>query len=884
MTSETGNRYEIFKHGATWVRVDFHLHTRKDKQFDYKGEENSFVSDYVTGLKEKNIRIGIITNHNKFDLDEFLALRKKAKKEEIFLLPGIELSVNDGAGGIHTLIVFSDQWLENGNDRISPILSSMFPGRALNEYQHKDGRSDKNILQVVEELDKISLDYFFVFAHVEQNNGLWKEMSGGKLEDFADKRYDAVRRRTLAFQKVRTHDERTKVKKWLGDWYPAEVEGSDNKSIEDIGKGDATFIKIGDFTFEAVKNAMRDWQYRVSKDFLPIYTHSYIKSISFEGGILNGNTITFSPELNTLIGIRGSGKSSIIETLRYALGIDLIKKSMDVKYKEDLVAHTLGSGGKVILKAVDRYGQEFEVKRILNEPAEVFTAGKLQPGVSIGETVVHHPIYFGQKDLANSGEGFEKELVEKLLGEKLYDLQFKIDEQKQLVKDAADRLLKLSNIEEQKRDYQQKKHDAEFRLKKFQEYGVDEKFQKQSAYDADQRKLKQILELIASYKKSFSEFIDSYEDELKNHKNYKSKQNEHYFSEFFILYEGILQSFENNQLELQKISAKTKELEKKVTEFEQLKRSFTDEFAKIRQTLEQELKAKKAEALNLEEFPQLQKKIDSATQMLDSLERQEKQKNLGQNDLIVALSTLNNLWYQEFQFIKAELDKINQNHSSLTIEAIFKGDKKEFLSFMQSMFKGSKIPESTFSSLIEQYQDFGDIYKNWDTVKRNSVSSFDVFEKYFFESLKTLLTWQVPNKFIIYYHDKELKHHSLGQRASALILFVLNQSDHDVVIVDQPEDDLDNQTIYEDVIKLILTIKSKTQFIFATHNANIPVLGDVEQIHACRLDDGEIKMESGSIDSPILQKEIVDIMEGGEAAFNKRKEIYQIWKPLNLLK
>ncbi|WP_262232418.1 ATP-binding protein, partial [Escherichia coli] len=77
----------------------------------------------------------------------------------------------------------------------------------------------------------------------------------------------------------------------------------------------------------------------------------------------------------------------------------------------------------------------------------------------------------------------------------------------------------------------------------------------------------------------------------------------------------------------------------------------------------------------------------------------------------------------------------------------------------------------------------------------------------------------------IEFRGKPLEQHSLGQRASALMLFVLNQQDNDVVIIDQPEDDLDNQTIYDDVIKIIRAMKPRTQFIFATHNANIPVLG-----------------------------------------------------------
>jgi chromosome segregation protein len=153
-----------------------------------------------------------------------------------------------------------------------------------------------------------------------------------------------------------------------------------------------------------------------------------------------------------------------------------------------------------------------------------------------------------------------------------------------------------------------------------------------------------------------------------------------------------------------------------------------------------------------------------------------------------------------------------------------------------------------------------------------------VFSEYFSGNLSALLTWQVPNEYAIRYHGKHLKNHSLGQRASALILFVLSQNDNDVIIIDQPEDDLDNQTIYEDVIKLVRRLKSKTQFIFATHNPNIPVLGDAEQIISCTYTEDAIEPATGSIDSPEQQTAIVSIMEGGSEAFQRRKEIYEIWR------
>ena len=80
----------MFEHGLERMRADFHLHTKKDKEFKYAGEENSFINDYISALSAKQISIGVITNHNKFDEGEYKALRKAGKKQNIFILPRSE--------------------------------------------------------------------------------------------------------------------------------------------------------------------------------------------------------------------------------------------------------------------------------------------------------------------------------------------------------------------------------------------------------------------------------------------------------------------------------------------------------------------------------------------------------------------------------------------------------------------------------------------------------------------------------------------------------------------------------------------------------------------------------------------------------------------------
>ena len=879
--AQENTQNKIFAYGARWLKTDFHLHSRADKEFKYTGESNNFITDYINQLKKQNINIAVITNHNKFDSSEFKALKKKAKKEHILLLPGVELSVNGGASGIHTLVVFSNQWLKNGHDYISPLITQMFPGKAESEYQHENARSDKNILQVVEELEKTNRDYFLVFAHVEQRNGLWQEMRGGKLGDFSDQRYTAVRQRTLGFQKVRTNDQRIKVKGWLKNWYPAELEGSDCKSIDQIGtKAEETWLKIGDFTFEAIKYALADHVNRVAKEQPSTYQHSYIKSIAFEGGVLDGQQINFSPELNTLIGIRGSGKSSILEAIRYLLNIPFSDKAMDEKYKKALVMHTLGSGGKAIIEAVDKHGQNYHITRILNEQPEVWIKNELKPGISIRETILHKPICFGQKDLSSTGEGFEKDLVEKLLGEKLSHIRTQIIAQKALVHQQCDQLTGLTRIDEKIKENTDKQQDAEFRLKIFKDNGIEDKLQKQSDFNTDTRKIKAMVNDTNEYEQALTAVVDQFEDELKNHKIYKSKHNKEFFAEFFDAYQFELNAFDNIKDQLSKVRTQLTQLKEKESAFSNLKQKQSDQFALIRRKLEDDLK-EQGKQLDLEAFPKLQRTIESTKQLLNSLQKEHKKSTFIQASLTDALSKLNELWCQEYKLIENELKKINGSHTALQITSKYQGGKDEFFKFFKLTFKGSRIREHSLQNIVDKRADFTTIYENLTEVKQQVGSLGETFERYFTDNLKVLLSWQVPNKFVITYRDKELQHHSLGQRASALILFVLSQQENDLVMIDQPEDDLDNQTIYKDVIKQVRKLKPQTQFIFATHNANFPVLGDSEQIHACQYSDESIDINSGSIDSPSIQQEIVDIMEGGEDAFNKRKEIYQIWKPQN---
>ena len=117
---------------------------------------------------------------------------------------------------------------------------------------------------------------------------------------------------------------------------------------------------------------------------------------------------------------------------------------------------------------------------------------------------------------------------------------------------------------------------------------------------------------------------------------------------------------------------------------------------------------------------------------------------------------------------------------------------------------------------------------------------------------------------------------STGQQCTA-ILHLLLLDNHDPLIMDQPEDNLDNAFIAERIVQELRAAKTERQFLFATHNANIPVFGDAEWIGVCSAseDRAEMPVEAqGSIDIPLIRDHVTSILEGGKEAFMQRKEKY----------
>ncbi|EAE5028599.1 hypothetical protein E1Y32_13730 [Listeria monocytogenes] len=724
----------------------------------------------------------------------------------------------------------------------------------------------------MEELNSYDKGYFILMAHIEQRSGFLKECDGGLIESLAQKTY--FKNSVLGFQKGRTRDKIKQLEQWMGYKLPY-IEGSDCKSIDEIGKGDKKcYVKIGDSNFDSVALAFKDFKNRISLE-KSTSSHGFIRSVEFLGGKLDGKKIYLSPELNCLIGIRGSGKSSIIEAIRYAL--DIPPSNSDNDYKREVVKNLLGSDGQVILELQDNYGNLYRIKRILGEDPHVTDMDDKGVGAKIG-SILSAPLYFGQKDLSAMDNGFELTLLDKIVGEVSGNFETQISNIEERILSKMKGFINLENKINNGGELEKDLSDIKHKIKIFEEKGLSDKLSKQVNFQQDKATIDNVNTLVGKYIQALQNIISSEELSMLI-KLEKSNSQE------------VPELFEKLRIEIKKVTSTKNKIEEIIQEVKDSKSKlveFSNEMNNTITSLEEEFAEIKREIdipnLNPDDFSALKLRETKIEEAIEKIDQQENEKN----KLVVELNELvqerNDTLLKELEIYKNEINRINQSQTSLKLHITFKGDKKEFLTQLKDSFKGTSVSTSSYEQITGKFPDFTSLVIDIllkDSEKISQIlpdTHLTKVKQRVREEYSSYLKHKTPNNITINYHGKPITNHSIGQRASALVLFILSQKNNNLIMIDQPEDDLDNQVIYNEIIKEIKSRKPDVQFIFATHNANIPVLGDSEQIISVSYDDEGITTDTGSIDSKLIQNKIVDIMEGGHEAFNRRTEIYNLWR------
>lgn len=235
------------------------------------------------------------------------------------------------------------------------------------------------------------------------------------------------------------------------------------------------------------------------------------------------------------------------------------------------------------------------------------------------------------------------------------------------------------------------------------------------------------------------------------------------------------------------------------------------------------------------------------------------------------------------------------------------GSFENSISFQAEMFmKNANMAEDTLRYVNQRYKGkFGrsrdDAFKEFDKIKRstdfNDVESILVFIHQIAEAVTEdldLANQKVVDRQGFYdfiygldYIDvnfklkmggRDLAELSPGERGIVLLIFYLALSkESKPIIIDQPEDNLDNQSVYSKLVPCICKAKQRRQVIVVTHNPNIAVACDAEQIIYCEMDKNtyHIQYQAGSIENPEIRDHIVDVLEGTMPAFDLRRQKYK---------
>lgn len=168
-------------------------------------------------------------------------------------------------------------------------------------------------------------------------------------------------------------------------------------------------------------------------------------------------------------------------------------------------------------------------------------------------------------------------------------------------------------------------------------------------------------------------------------------------------------------------------------------------------------------------------------------------------------------------------------------------------------------------------------YKDWQGVRRKKNKRGFKTKG---EADARLLAYIPDDDLVVSYKPEKAKkfihlsNASAGQKTTTILTFLLAYGKQPLLL-DQPEDDLDNRLVYDLIVARLKVAKSKRQIIVVTHNANIPVNGDSEYIISMNSDTDIIQVnKTGTMDDTEIRQEICDVMEGTKDAFEMRAKKY----------
>lgn len=916
------------KFGLKWYKCDFHLHTVGSECFE---DKTITAKQWVEEAIKKNLDCIAITDHNTgVSIDE---IKKEAENKSLIIFPAVEITCDTSK--IHLLILFD---VDKSSEDVNDFLIKCDIDRS--KFGKQDAYTSKSVLEVAKIANANGC--LIIPAHIDEFNGLGS-LSHDILNEFLNLPYinavQFVHEKFLESSLVINGNE--ELKNYIDlyydsnidytiikDWYSpinkakelkkALLTFSDNPHSEKSshhglwGIGNKySWIKMEQKpSLESLRQSFLLPELRVrhcyENEKIPYnLPNLWIKSI-----IINDTEITqkgtslelsFSPQLTTIIGGRGSGKSSILRFLRGALlksidsTLDSIKEDQDNFYKKKdrngkgvltsdsiLEIHFMRNGIEYKIRASNLIAnQEVEISKLNGDNWEIVSDD--------GFIEFFEFEHYSQKQIYEIAKkpNSLRERIDNAI-DAIYSLKKERDTLKNEYKTQAASIRTIQGEISGKGKLETEVKDILAQIELYNKSNISDLIKKRSKFIENKKSIIEFEKDLETRENSIKEFIDSLNipalDIESFEENYRSSFSEYYssisnkYDDVKIKYLEMLDDLKNEKTEfMQKVkdskwnndfAINNKEFEEEKLKLKELGLSDLDNFERLMETKEEKenelaVMIKKEESL----LSEISKKEEIHSRYIAKLEQiTELRKNF--------VSTI-----LKDEKVKIKINSFrNKEDFENTLRKIIDrntGFYEDIDSLKELCFNGQvKTKMIDFRNLIlrvrekEEVSNISGHFKNLI----NGLTDADIDELMLFMPEDEIEVQYKPNPTGGF---KSLSTASAGQKTTAILTFILSYG-NTPIILDQPEDDLDNRLVYDLIVHKLKQAKDNRQIIIVTHNANIPVNGDSEYIISMDSESRFLKVFSeGSVDKKEIKKEICDVMEGSEKAFEMRSNRYK---------
>lgn len=936
--------------GARFYRVDLHNHTPFDKHFQCGGypidtdeQKCAFAECYVGFLKEEQgIDIVGITEHN--DVSWLPYIQKAAQDAELIVFPGVELGAKDGKRQVHVLALFDPK---TQADEIDHFMSSC--DLVPDERFHPDGTPRLIPCDAPELMRRIvEKGGFPIAAHGSSKNGLFYEMAGES--------------RVMAYTAphliaVEIPGRRTDLPAFERELVNGEKAHYSNKAIACLNHSDGrcvyqshpdgrpsigshfTHVKLSDFSVEALRQAYQDHESRVRlKGEYREEAYPRLLGLVIENGFLSSKPqagpaepfmIHFNPNLNTVIGGRGTGKSALLEAIRYVF--DLEPRTEDTQEQHRmLTSATLGPDARLTAFYELSDGTQYKITRVRGHPPRVYD-------VATGEEKQVHPRQilplgvpvevYGQKEIFEISKdvAFQLNLLDTYAVESLSDVRQREEGLLRWLSSNADDILRLQEEIARAEDQLQQLEGVRLEVERLEKHQATAQLERKKQAEREKTLLEQAKRGVATQLEALAEFKhvrEALRDLLP-----KDIDADLPHVDALAAQAALLERID--RLFVETLDGLCQQIDAIWKEGEPEREAWRKDYDRIQQDYE-DLLGRLGEDFSAERYFEQRAKLQALQGIEREMERRKRRLESLCDERQKKLHALRRLRRtQEFrvrcrtaQRLTEQLhdgqveDYVEAEDGAVRVNVTLEGDREAYAEKLAELFTGYGIRKSVYEQLAtvklpatkgtpEERRHYPDPIHLAQAIRcerqapseENSLLAtiYGVSPAYRErlatvddETLYRMEVYRVPDR-----PDIQLKvgkcYRSLtppegepglstGQKCTAILSLILVERSVPLVI-DQPEDDLDNEFIFREIVQTLKREKERRQFIIATHNANIPVSGDAELIVVLQADQdhGWIDVKPGSIDAPELRKPVEDILEGGEEAFRIRKQKYETW-------